>query len=72
MTGIPRFDRRDFRKASASNPHGDCVQVARQDSWVAIRDDKATFDAPDDHRLIFTAEVFDRFLEAICAGELGG
>lgn len=70
MTSIPTFAQHDFQKASASKPEGECVQVARRDSWVEIRDDKTTFGAPNDHRLIFTAGQFDRFLAAIRAGEL--
>lgn len=72
MTSILTFAQHDFHKASASNPHGDCVQVARGDGWVEIRDDKTTFGAPNDHRLIFTAKQFDCFLTATRAGELGG
>ena len=71
MASIPTFAQHDFRKASASNPYGECVQVARRDGWVEIRDDKTAFGAPNDHRLIFTAERFDRFLAATRAGELG-
>jgi Domain of unknown function (DUF397) len=66
----PTFAECEFRKASASQPGKECVQVARRDGWVEIRDDKTAFGAPDDHRLAFTAQQFDHFLTAIRAGEL--
>jgi Domain of unknown function (DUF397) len=64
----PTFDEHDFRKATRSNPDRNCVRVARRDGWVEIRDDKAAFDAPDDHRLSFTEAQFDRYLAAVRAG----
>lgn len=81
---LPAFAERDFRKASASNPDRQCVRVARQDEWVELRDDKTTFGAYDDLRLVFTAEEFDTFLavvrtegvdgflEAVRQGQFGG
>lgn len=68
----PTFEARDFRKASASEPHKDCVEVARRDGWVEIRDDKTIFGAPDDRRLVLTAEEFDRFQAGVRSGMLGG
>lgn len=71
MTGPPTFTERDFHKASASNPYGDCIWVARRDGWVEIRDGKTTVGGHDDHRLVFAAGEFDRFLAAIHVGEIG-
>jgi len=68
----PTFEAHEFRKATRSEPDKDCVRVARRDGWVELRDDKTTFDAPDDHRLVFTAEQFDTFLNGTRAGETGG
>ncbi|WP_190812374.1 DUF397 domain-containing protein [Saccharopolyspora pogona] len=70
MSTVPRpqFAERDFRKATRSEPDKQCVRVARRDGWVELRDDKAVFGAPDDHRLVFTAEEFDAFLAPIHRG----
>ncbi|TCP43891.1 uncharacterized protein DUF397 [Tamaricihabitans halophyticus] len=56
------FTEAEFRKATRSDPDKNCVQVARRDGWVELRDDKTVFGAADDHRLVFTAEEFDAFL----------
>jgi hypothetical protein len=45
-----------------SEPNKECVQVARREDWVAIRDTKTTFGAPDDHHLLVTASQFDCLL----------
>ncbi|WP_148272050.1 hypothetical protein [Saccharopolyspora spinosa] len=42
--------------ASSGAPGQDCVRVARRDRWVELRDDKTVFGAPDDHRVVFTAD----------------
>lgn len=68
----PTFAEHEFRKARASQPDKECVQVARRDGWVEVRDDKTAFGAPDDHRLVFTAEQFDAFLAAVRAGDTDG
>ena len=68
MSSIPAFTPGEFRKASASRPDKECVCVARRDGWVELRDDKKEFDAPDDHRLLFTDEQFDTFLASVRAG----
>lgn len=61
----PTFGEHEFRKATMSDPDKECVRVARRAGWVEIRDDKKTFGAPDDHRLVFTAEQFDGFLAGV-------
>lgn len=61
----PTFAEHEFRKATRSEPNQDCVRLARRDNWVELRDDKTTFGAPDDHRLVFTADQFDALLTAI-------
>jgi hypothetical protein len=67
MSTAPSFTflETDFRKASMSNPNKDCVRVARRGGWVELRDDKTVFGAPEDHRLVFSAEEFDAFLVGI-------
>jgi Domain of unknown function (DUF397) len=63
---VPVFQRNQFRKSSSSgqNPQA-CVEVARGQGWVAVRDSKQTWGSPDDHRLVFTAEQFDNWLAAL-------
>jgi hypothetical protein len=58
----PEFTEVEFRKSSMSEPDKECVQVARREHCVAIRDTKTAFGAPDDHHLLFTAKQFDSFL----------
>lgn len=61
----PVFERNVFRKASRSgqNPQA-CVEVARGNGWVVIRDSKQRWGSEKDHRLVFTAEQFDTWLGA--------
>lgn len=66
---LPVFAQREFRKASASQPNRECVRVARRDGWVEVRDDKTTFDGPEDVRLVFTEAQFDAFLRGMRSGE---
>lgn len=65
----PTFGVDEFRKASKSEPHRECVCVARRDGWVEIRDDKTDFGSPADHRLRLTDSEFDTALARIRAGE---
>lgn len=65
----PTFTETDFRKARRSEPDLNCVHIARRDGWVEMRDTKKTFDAPDDHRLVFTAAQFDDLQAGIRAGD---
>lgn len=62
IENAPVFTEVEFRKSSMSEPDKDCVQVARRDGSVAIRDSKTTFGAPGDHHLVLTATQFDSFL----------
>ncbi|WP_245975666.1 DUF397 domain-containing protein [Amycolatopsis palatopharyngis] len=71
-TTRPTFAEVEFRKATRSDPEKQCVRVARRNGWVELRDDKTTFGAADDHRLVFTAEEFDAYLVGSRAGETGG
>jgi hypothetical protein len=66
------FAEKDFRKATASNPAENCVRVARRAGWVVLRDDKTTFGAPDDHRIVLTSAEFDRFQAGIRSGRTDG
>lgn len=65
----PAFVEHDFRKASASQPNKECVRVARREGWVELRDDKATFGAADDLRLVLTEPQFDTFLADVRSGQ---
>lgn len=72
MTNSPRpeFERSQFRKATRSgqNPQA-CVEVARGQGWVAVRDSKQQWNSKNDYRLMFTAEQFDAFLEGARNGD---
>jgi hypothetical protein len=72
IASAPAFEEADFRKSSRSVPDKDCVHVARRDGWVTVRDTKKVFGAPDDHRMLFTADQFDDFLAGLGRGELSG
>lgn len=58
----PTFIEADFRKATMSEPNESCVSVARQGGRVEVRDSKTVFGAPEDRRLVLTAEQFNCFL----------
>lgn len=66
------FAENEFRNATRSEPHKTCVRVARRDGRVEVRDDKIAFGSPEDHRLVFTDEQFDAFLQGVRAGEAAG
>ncbi|SRR6266568_4459004 len=36
----PVFSAAEFRKATLSEPSANCVEIARRDGWVEVRDDK--------------------------------
>jgi hypothetical protein len=69
---VPAFERNQFRKASRSgqNPQA-CVEVARGQGWVAVRDSKQTWGSPNDHRLVFTAAQFNNWLATLHAETTG-
>ncbi len=46
--------------------------LARRDGWVELRDDKTTFGAPNDVRLVFTEPQFDEFLAGMRSGQTSG
>lgn len=71
-TNRPQFAEQDFQKATRSEPDKACVRVARRGDWVELRDDKTTFGATDDRRLVFSAEEFDAFLAEVRAGGEAG
>lgn len=72
LSSPPIFAEQHFRKASASYPSRNCVRVARRDGWVEVRDDKTFFGAPDDHRLVFTAEQFEAFQAGVRSSQPEG
>lgn len=55
----------NFRKATASGDNGSCVQVARDDETVVLRDSKD----PDGPRLRFTPEEWAAFLDGVRKNE---
>jgi hypothetical protein len=65
---VPAFERSQFRKSSSSgqNPNA-CVEVARRQGWVAVRDSKQAWGSPDDHRLAFTVAEFDDWVAKLHA-----
>jgi hypothetical protein len=65
ITVKPVFAESEFRKSSRSIPDKECVQVARRDDAVAVRDTKTPFGTPADQHLIFTADQFDDFLKFV-------
>jgi hypothetical protein len=64
----------EFLKAQRSVSGGtDCVECARRDGLVFVRDDKVPFGSAADTILTFTEEQFDTFQACVRAGEdLGG
>lgn len=72
MSSVVPFQQSEFRKASASHPNRECVRVARRDSWVELRDDKTTFGASEDVRLVFSEAEFDAFLAGTRSGQTSG
>ena len=62
-TARPTFHTSDFHKSSFSDPNQSCVEIARQASWVEVRDSKTVFGSPADRRLAFTAQQFALLLD---------
>jgi len=54
-----------WRKASASNGNGQCVELAPMGDGIALRDSKA----PDGAVLLFTRAEIAAFLDGARAGE---
>ena len=59
------FDGAAFVKSSFSNPNGACVEVARAQDCVGLRDSKD----PRRHVLVFTQLEWAAFLKGVAAGE---
>jgi hypothetical protein len=57
-----------WRKSTRSQQSGQCVELARIDGLVGIRDSKE----PDGPVLVFTTIDFAAFLEAATNGEFDG
>lgn len=75
MTRLPTFTVGEFRKASASSPHQNCVRVARKHGWTAVWDDKCATAATtaatavgSTEMLLVTDEQFDKYQAGIRAG----
>lgn len=61
----PAFSESEFRKSSISEPDKNCVEVARREDLVAVRDTKTSFGTSADRHLVVTADQFDDFLRFI-------
>lgn len=59
------FSRATWRKSTRSQQSGQCVELARIDAWIGLRDSKE----PDGPVLVFTAEEFAAFLDGAVKGE---
>ena len=75
MMRPPTFTVGEFRKASASSPHQNCVRVARKHGWTAIWDDKCATGATTDSTALTTTELlllrdeqYDSYQAGIRAG----
>ncbi|MGH3587152.1 MAG: DUF397 domain-containing protein [Pseudonocardia sp.] len=63
---IPTFERGQFRKSTRSGQDPQrCVEVARADGWVAVRDSKQSWNSSGDHRLVFTDAQFDSWIASL-------
>ncbi|MCO1575849.1 DUF397 domain-containing protein [Crossiella sp. SN42] len=70
--GPAAFAEDEFVKAIRSEPEKNCVQVARRDGWVEVRNSRMKWRAADDHRLRFTASQFDAYLNGVRCGQVEG
>ncbi|NKY45098.1 hypothetical protein [Nocardia cerradoensis] len=75
MTRPPTFTVGEFRKASASSPHQNCVRVARKHGWTAVWDDKRATAATTAGTAVIGTEIlllrdeqFDSYQAGIRAG----
>jgi hypothetical protein len=79
MTRPPTFTVGEFRKASASSPHQNCVRVARKHGWTAVWDDKRATAATTAGTAVIGTEIlllrdeqFDSYQAGIRAGRSSG
>lgn len=61
--------KRLWRKSSHSGTHN-CVEVARADNVVAVRDSKTEFGSAKDAHLAFTPSQFGAFLALLRKGDV--
>ena len=61
----PDLSRAQWRKSSRSSANGQCVEVARLDEVVAVRDSKN----PDGPKLILTRHEWASFLRGLRDGD---
>lgn len=62
----PDLTRTVWVKSSYSGNNGTCVEVARGDAWVALRDSKN----PHSGALVLTPQAFTAFLDTLKTGAL--
>ncbi|AHH20154.1 hypothetical protein NONO_c53740 [Nocardia nova SH22a] len=75
MTRPPTFTVGEFRKASASSPHQNCVRIARKQGWTAVWDDKRATGATSTTTALATTELLllrDEQFETYQAGIRAG
>ncbi len=75
MTRPPTFTVGEFRKASASSPHQNCVRIARKQGWTAVWDDKRATGATSTATTLATTELLllrDEQFETYQAGIRAG
>ncbi|GAA4563250.1 DUF397 domain-containing protein [Planotetraspora kaengkrachanensis] len=63
MTARPVFQNVTWHSSCGS---GNCVEVARDNDWIGVRDSKSGTDGPV---LVFTVEEWQAFLNAAEAGQ---
>lgn len=65
----PHLSRAVWRKSSHSSANGQCVEIARLDQAMAVRDSKN----PDGPKLIFTHQAWATFIRELkdISGTLG-
>lgn len=59
------FSHSTWQKSTRSQQSGQCVELARTDGWIGLRDSKE----PGGPVLVFTAEEFATFLDGVVKNE---
>lgn len=54
-----------FRKSSFSDPHANCVEIARRPEIVEVRDSKVEFGSASDVRIKLHPKAFSAFIATL-------